>query len=248
MTRFNDKIVLVTGGASGLGENLVRRLAQEGARIALADNDPLAAQAVCDTLPELAFPFHCDVSDHASVNQMVSAVINQFGRIDILFNHAGIGLFTPFLEISETAWRKVIDVNLTGCFLVGQAVAREMVRLGLRGTIVNTASIGALRATPYSAAYGPSKAGVVQLTRLMSLELAPHGIRVNAVCPGSAITPLTEATRNNPEKYQRMLSKYSMGRFAYPDEITSVMLFLASEQASYVHGDSYIVDSGYTTH
>ncbi|WP_416041740.1 SDR family NAD(P)-dependent oxidoreductase [Edwardsiella ictaluri] len=248
MTRFNDKIVLVTGGASGLGENLVRRLADEGARIAIADSDALATQALCDSLPERAVPFPCDVSDRAAVIHMVSDVVAHFGRIDILFNHAGIGIFTPFMEITEAAWRKVIDVNLNGCFWVGQAVAREMIRLGIRGTIVNTASIGALRATPYSAAYGPSKAGVVQLTRLMSLELAPHGIRVNAVCPGSAITPLTEATRSNPEKYQRMLQKYSVGRFAHPEEITAVMLFLASDHAAYVHGDSYIVDSGYTTH
>lgn len=248
MKRFQDKVALVTGGANGLGENLVRRLAEEGARIAVVDKEIIPAQKLCVELPEVTWPFFCDVSDKASVDQMVSDVAQHFGRIDILFNNAGIGRFKPFLQISEEEWRAVIDTNLNGCFLVGQAVAQEMIRLDIQGVMVNTSSNTAFRVTPLSAAYGPSKAAIVQLTRLMSLELQPYGIRVNAVCPGSAITRLTEPTRQNKEKYQRMLKKYSLGRFARPQEVTSVMLFLASDQASYVHGDCYLVDSGYITH
>lgn len=247
MKRFENKIALVTGGANGLGADLVRRLVEEGARVAVADVEEDTARALCAKYPDAAFPVFCDVSDKASVDAMVAAVVEHFGCIDILFNNAGIGRFKSFMDITEEDWRVVIDTNLTGNFFVGQAVAREMIRLGTRGVVVNTSSNTAIRVTPFSAAYGPSKAAIVQLTRLMSLELQQYGIRVNAVCPGSAMTRITEPTRNNKEKYERMIKKYSVGRFARPEEVTSVMLFLASDEASYVHGAAYVVDSGYTT-
>ena len=151
------------------------------------------------------------------------------------------------VEVKMNEEEKEMDVNLTGEFLVGQAVAKAMIKTGTKGVIVNTSSNTQFRVTPLSGAYGPSKGGVGQLTRIMSLELFPHGIRVNAVAPGSAMTRITEATRNNHEKYQRMLTKYSAGRFATKEEITSVMLLLASDDASYVHGETYVVDSGYIT-
>lgn len=247
MKRFENKIVLVTGGANGLGENLVRRLVDEGAKVAVVDIEEDTAKKLCAELPEHTFPVHCDVRSKEAVDKMVAEVVAHFGRIDILFNNAGIGRFKSFMDITEDDWREVIDTNLTGCFFVGQAVAKEMIRLGTKGVMVNTSSNTAFRVTPFSAAYGPSKAGLVQLTRLMSLELQQYGIRVNAVCPGSAMTRITEPTRNNKEKYERMIKKYSIGRFAKPEEITSVMLFLASDESTYVHGDSYLVDSGYNT-
>ena len=247
MKRFEGKIALITGGANGLGETLARRLVSEGAKVIIADIEADTLKTVCDSMPGDAFGIVCDVSNKASVDAMVAEAVEHWGRIDILFNNARIGIFKNFLELTEEDWRRVIDVNLTGQFLVGQAVAKAMIRTETRGVIVNTSSNTQFRVTPFSGAYGPSKGGVGQLTRIMSLELFPHGIRVNAVAPGSAMTRITEATRNNTEKYKRMLAKYSAGRFATPEEVTSVMLFLASDDASYVHGESYVVDSGYIT-
>lgn len=247
MKRFENKIVLVTGGANGLGENLVRRLVDEGAQVAVADIQEDKARALCAEMPDATFFVHCDVSSKASVDAMVAAVLEHFGRVDILFNNAGIGRFKGFLDLTEEDWKQVIGINLTGSFFVGQAVAREMVRLGTRGVIVNTASNTAFRTTLFCTAYASSKGGIAQLTRSMALELCPHGIRVNAVAPGSTMTSLTEATRNNTEKYKKMIGKYSVGRFAVPEEITAAMLFLASDDASYMHGETYLVDSGYNT-
>lgn len=247
MKRFEDKIALVTGGANGLGENLVRRLLDEGARVAVADIEEDTLSTLCAELGDRVFGIPCDVSNKASVDAMVAKAVEHFGRIDILFNNAGIGRFKPFLELTEEDWTAVIGTNLNGAFFVGQAVGREMARLGTRGVIVNTASNTSFRVTPKAGAYAVSKGGIVQLTRIMSLELAPYGIRVNAVAPGSAMTRITEPTRNDPAKYRNMLTKYSAGRFAKPEEVTSVMLFLASDDASYVHGASYVVDSGYIT-
>ena len=247
MKRFEGKIALVTGGANGLGENLARRLVSEGAKVIIADIEEDTIKTVCDSMPDDFYGIVCDVSNKASVDAMVEKAVARWGRIDILFNNAGIGIFKNFLDLTDDDWRRVIDVNLTGEFLVGQAVAKAMIKTGTKGVIVNTSSNTQFRVTPLSGAYGPSKGGVGQLTRIMSLELFPHGIRVNAVAPGSAMTRITEATRNNHEKYQRMLTKYSAGRFATKEEITSVMLFLASDDASYVHGETYVVDSGYIT-
>lgn len=247
MKRFENKIVLVTGGANGLGENLARRLVAEGAKVVIADIEEDTTKTVCDSMPDDTFGIVCDVSKKDSVDAMVARAVEQYGRIDILFSNAGMGRFKNFLELTEDDWRSVIDTNLTGTFLVGQAVAKEMIRLGTKGVIVNTSSNTAFRVTPFSGAYASSKGGITQLTRIMSLELFPYGIRVNAVAPGSAMTRITEPTRNNPEKYRRMLGKYAVGRFATREEVTSVMLFLASDDASYVHGASYLVDSGYNT-
>lgn len=247
MKRFENKIALVTGGANGLGENLVRRLVSEGAKVAVVDIEGDTIKKVCESMPEATFGVECDVRDKASVDAMVAKVVEHFGRIDILFNNAGIGIFKNFLDLTEQDWLEVINTNLNGAFRVGQAVAKEMIRLGVKGVIVNTSSNTAYRVTPFSGGYPASKAGIEQLTRIMSLELFPYGIRVNSVAPGSAMTRITEATRNNPEKYKKMIGKYSAGRFAKPEEVTSVMLFLASDEATYVHGANYLVDSGYVT-
>lgn len=245
MNRFENKIALVTGGANGLGENLVGRLVGEGACVAILDIEAETARQIAARYPGKAQAFACDVSDKAQVDAAVEQAEAAFGRIDILFNNAGIGIFKPFLDLTPEDWNRVISVNLTGCFLVGQAVARSMIRNNVKGVVVNTASNTSFVVTPRIAAYAASKGGITQLTKSMSLELAPHGIRVNAVCPGSAMTRITENTRNDEAKYKKMLKKYTAGRFAHPEEVTSVMLFLASDDASYCHGESYLVDSAY---
>lgn len=245
MKRFQDKRVIVTGGANGIGEALVRRLVAEGAKVAVVDIEQERTDEVCRSMPEATVGIVADVRNKAQVDAMVRRTVEAFGGIDILFNNAGIVKVYPFLETPVEEWRDVVDVNLNGCFIVGQAVAKEMVRLAIPGVIVNTASVTSAVVTMKTNAYPPSKSAVMQLTRLMALELAPHGIRVNCFGPGTTITRLTEPSRNDPEKSKMILNKVTTKRFAEVDEIASVGLFLASDEASYVNGSIYYVDGGW---
>ena len=170
MKRFEDKTALVTGGANGLGENLVRRLLDEGARVAVAD---IEAAALCAELGDRVFGIPCDVRVKASVDAMVAKAVEHFGRIDLLFNNAGIGRFKPFLELTEEDWTAVIGTNLTGAFFVGQAVAREMARLGTKGVIVNTASNTSFRVTPKSGAYGKTFIGTMTTFLVKEVPILP---------------------------------------------------------------------------
>lgn len=245
--RFENRTALVIGGANGIGENLVRRLVDEGALVAVADIEREALATLCADMPGKVLGVVCDVSDKKSVDAAVETIVGHYGRIDVSFCNAGIARFSSFLNISLDDWNRVLSVNLTGMLLAGQAVARAMIRQGTGGVIVNTSSMLSTRVTANTGAYCPSKAGVSSLTRLMSLELAPHNIRVNAVAPGPTATRINSAIRADAGKYQQRVVKLAAGRFARPDEMSSVMLFLASDEASYVHGATYMVDSGYTT-
>ncbi len=246
MRRFENKVALVTGGANGIGEAIVRRLVQEGAKVVIADIEGNTAKNLSDTLPESTYPVTVDVRNKAQVEAMVKAAIEKYGRIDLLFNNAGIMVYETFLEFSEETWDLIHDTNLKGCFLVGQAVAKAMVDKGIEGVIVNTASIASdIVAAPTTAGYASSKGGVLQLTKAMALDLAPYNIRVNCVGPGTTITRLTEKTRSNPERVADFLSKFTIKRFAEPSEIASVALFLASDDASYVSGTIYYADAGW---
>ncbi len=236
------RVVIVTGGAQGIGEACVRRFAQEGAKVVIAD----VADALGRTLAiELGALYrHCDVGDKVDVDDLVAKVMATHGRIDVLVNNAGIFKAADFLDVSEDDFDEVLRVNLKGSFLMGQAVAREMA-LRREGSIVNMSSVNGVLAIPNIASYNVSKGGINQLTRVMALALAEHGIRVNAVAPGTIATELAaRAVLTSDTARDNILSRTPMRRLGEPDEIADVVAWLASDAASYVTGEIVTVDGG----
>jgi NAD(P)-dependent dehydrogenase (short-subunit alcohol dehydrogenase family) len=238
------RVCLVTGAAAGIGEACARRFAADGARVVVADvNDDRGLQ-VADELD--AMYVHCDVGDRAQVEGMVEAVLEEHGRIDVLVNNAGIVRGAPLLEVSEEDFDAVLRVNLKGAFLVGQAVAREMVRVG-RGAIVNLSSVNSVMTIPTIAGYNVSKGGINQLTRVMVLDLADKGVRVNAVAPGTIVTEMAQAVLADEATRRRVMSRTPMGRFGEPAEVADAVAFLASDAASYITGEILFIDGGRLT-
>ncbi len=246
MTRFDftGRVVVVTGAANGIGAACARLFSQSGARVALWDVDAAAAQELAGELGTDARAMRCDVASRGEVEAAVAATLTAFGRIDVLVNNAGIFRAADFLDISEADWDAVIGVNLKGAFLVGQAVAREMAKSG-GGAIVNMSSVNGVMAIPTIASYNASKGGINQLTRAMALSLADHGIRVNAVAPGTIATELAQkAVLGSAEAKERILGRTPLRRLGEPAEIASVCAFLLSDAASYMTGEIVVVDGG----
>jgi NAD(P)-dependent dehydrogenase (short-subunit alcohol dehydrogenase family) len=250
MRRFEEKRVLITGGARGIGRATADRFASEGARVLIADRlvDLMVQTAgeIGDKHGTQVLTYAMDVTRKAEVEGLVAFALDQLGGIDVLINNAGVAHLVPFLELSEEQWDETIDINLKGHFLVAQAVAREMVRAE-SGVIVNMSSTNGLAGELYCAHYNASKAGILLLTKTMALELAPHGIRVNCVAPGYIVTPLSsgvvfEVGTRSPEEYVR--SKIPLGRTAQPEEVASVFAFLASDDASFITGEAIVIDGG----
>jgi NAD(P)-dependent dehydrogenase (short-subunit alcohol dehydrogenase family) len=240
-----DRVVLVTGAAQGIGEACVRRFSREGAKLVLLDVDDLRGHALA---AELGATFvHCDVGNKAQVDAAVAAAMQAHGRIDVLVNNAGIFKAAEFLDVTEDDFDAVLRVNLKGSFLMGQAVAREMVKTG-KGSIVNMSSVNGVLAIPTIASYNVSKGGINQLTRVMALALADKGIRVNAVAPGTIATELAaKAVLTSDEAKARIISRTPMKRLGQPSEIADVVAWLASDAASYVTGEIVVVDGGRMT-
>ncbi|MDP2066282.1 MAG: SDR family oxidoreductase [Burkholderiaceae bacterium] len=242
---LQDRVALVTGGAQGIGEACARRFAREGAKVVITDVADARGQALASELG--ADYLHCDVGDKAQVDALVAQCMARHGRIDVLVNNAGIFKAADFLDVTEADFDAVLRVNLKGSFLVGQAVAREMVKTG-GGNIVNMSSVNAVLTIPSISSYNVSKGGINQLTRVMALALADQGIRVNAVAPGTIATELAmKAVLTSEEAKSRILSRTPMKRLGEPSEIADVVAWLASDAASYVTGEIVVVDGGRMT-
>jgi glucose 1-dehydrogenase len=241
--RLEQKVAIVTGATQGIGLACAQRLLKEGARVMLVDIKPEGA-AVAAGLGEQARFFAADVSLKVDVDAMIAATMAAFGRIDILVNNAGVTHAADFLDLSEDDFDRVLRINLKSMFLCSQAAARQMV--GQRsGCIINMSSVNAELAIPNQVPYVVSKGGINQLTKVMALNLAPHGIRVNGVGPGTILTELAKkAVLASPEARHTILSRTPAGRCGEPEEIGSVVAFLASDDASYMTGQTMYVDGG----
>lgn len=240
----NKPIALITGGAQGIGFACAQALAADGAQIVLADIKQNELTAAAKKLGGDTLALVCDVASPSDVNAMFDQIEQKLGAVSILVNNAGISLPGDFLETSVEDFQKVIAVNLTGAFCVLQRAAKAMVKEKLAGSIVNMSSINAQVAIPSISAYCASKGGVMQLTKSSSLALAPHGIRVNAVGPGSIDTEMLAAVNANPEAMATVLSRTPLQRIGEPREIADVVAFLCSQKASYVTGETIYVDGG----
>ncbi|MCH8817729.1 MAG: SDR family oxidoreductase [Chloroflexi bacterium] len=249
MMRLEGKTAIVTGGAHGLGRAIALRLADDGADVMVADVLGPDAEVVAESVRAKgrhAASFEVDVSDSAAVGAMVMAAVEAFGHVDLLVNNAGVSGEAGLLEMEEAHWDRIMGVNLKGNFLCSQAVAREMVARGEGGRIVNITSTAGANARPGASAYASSKAGIIQFTRVLALELGRHGITVNAVGPGMTLTG-SEVKRPPTEEYQAaFVGQVPMGRAGTPSDVAAAVAFLASPDAAYINGQVIFVDGGYS--
>ena len=244
--RLNDRIAVITGAARGIGFAIAERFAAEGATVVISDIEDQTGAAAAKSIG--ATYVHCDVSKSADVNALVESVAAKFGAIDILVNNAGIAVACDFLDISEADFDRVLGINLKGSFLMQQACARHMVKQAQAGrkpgAIVNMSSVNDTLAIPSIVSYCISKGGVSQLTRSTSIVLAPYGIRVNAIGPGSIRTAMLAGVVSDKAAMQRTMSRTPLGRPGEPSEVASIAAFLVSDDASYVTGETIYVDGG----
>ena len=242
--RLNGKVALVTGGGRGIGAAIAAAFVREGAKVAVADIDAGTARATARKLGRRrAIALHTDVARAGSVGDGFEVIDRTWGRIDIAVTNAAIEPIVPFLDLPEATWDRIVDVNLKGTFLVAQAAARRMAKRR-RGVIITLSSVNAEVARPESAAYAATKGGVRQLTKAMAVALAPHGIRVNAIGPGTVVTGLTRHLLKDRRWRAAVDARTPLQRVAAPREIGEVAVFLASDASSYMTGSTVYVDGG----
>ena len=234
---------MITGGASGIGAATVVRFLEEESRVLVIDRDPRGCRQLKTRFPSLVGAIVTDVADDRAVVGAFSEVDHVLGGIDVLINNAGISIRHRFVDLSPAEWSNVLGVNLNGVFHVGQQAAKRMIQAG-GGVIINMGSTNGMVGHPMYADYNAAKAGVIELTRTMALELAPS-IRVIAVCPGYVLTPMQEA-EYTPAMLADVNRKIPLGRHATPDEIAALFAFLASEEAPYITGQAIVIDGGET--
>lgn len=247
MMRFDGKTVVITGGASGIGAASVRRFHSEGANVVISDIQDEAGEALASELGARAVFQHTDVSDYPAVEQLMQHAVDTFGRLDVLFNNAGIGCFgmTPDLPVEE--WRRVIAIDLDSVFYGCKAAIPHM-RKGGGGAIVNTASASGLAGDYGFTAYNAAKGGVVNYTRAAAIDHAREGIRINAICPGPVSTPIIAEVKALPGIEAAWNERVPLGRWAQPEEMAAVAAFLASDDASYITGSIIVADGGLGAH
>jgi glucose 1-dehydrogenase len=248
MRRIEGKVVLIAGAGGGIGGAGAAGLGREGAAVVCADIDAAAAEATAAQIRGAngrGAALGLDVRDRAAVDAAVAAAVREFGRLDVLLDCAGVSQTATFLDLDPGDWDRIIEINLTGMFHLGQAAARQMVRQGGGGSIINVTSQLAEVARPERAAYVASKGGGRSLTHAMALELAPHSIRVNAIAPGPTLTGLTRASYADPERRRATIAQIPLGRMGVPDDIVGAILYLASDESRWVTGSTVTVDGGY---
>jgi meso-butanediol dehydrogenase/(S,S)-butanediol dehydrogenase/diacetyl reductase len=241
MHGLGDKRILITGGAGGIGTATAARFLEEGARVIVLDHDEGALQRLHDNLGGLHGTLCADVSDPDEVERAFQELDDRVGGLDVLINNAGVSIRHGFLDISPQEWRQVMEVNLNGVFFVAQQAARRMLG-GDGGVILNMGSTNGLMGYPYYADYNASKAGVIELTRSMALELAPT-VRVNAVCPGWILTPMQQA-EYTPEMRRLFAAKIPLQRLGRPEDVAALFAFLASDDATFITGQYFVIDGG----
>lgn len=248
MKKLSDRTALVTGAARGIGLAIARRFIEDGAKVVLSDIDEKIGAEAAKSLGANAHFVVCDVGDAKAVDALVKATVAKFGALDILVNNAGIIHTADFLDISESDFDRVLRVNLKGSFLAGQVAAKQMVaqaKAGRKpGNIINMSSVNSVVAIPNQVPYSVSKGGIQQLTKVMALSLASYGIRVNAIGPGSIATEILAGVAKDKAAKRRLLSRTPLQRIGGPEEIASVASFLASDDASYVTGETIFPDGG----
>jgi NAD(P)-dependent dehydrogenase (short-subunit alcohol dehydrogenase family) len=245
---LSGKVAMVTGATRGLGEVAAKALAKAGAEVAVCGRSRPDLERVSAEIQDLgrrAEGFFLDVLSRSSIDQAVSQILERFGKVDILVNNAGVNHRVPFLEFPEEEWDRVIDTNLKGYFLVAQAVVPQMLQRGY-GKVINMSSILGTVALPMQAAYAASKGGVDQLTKVMALEWARSGVRVNAIGPTYFETELVAQLRNDPERVRFIEERTPMGRWGQPEELEGIVIFLAAPASDFITGQTVYIDGGWT--
>ncbi len=244
--RFIDQVAIVSGGSRGIGLATSKALAQEGAQVVIASIDQKrgrkAEEAITNKGGQALF-IQTDVTQHEQVDELVTTTLDHFGDINVLVNNAGIHDSGPFWQESEALWERMYQVNVMGTVIPSQKVVRHMIETG-RGAIVHVTSKAGVVGEPGHAAYSSSKGAVIALTRAMAVELAPYGIRVNAVCPGPVYTDMLMAAVPVKEDRQKLASETPLGRIGYPEDIARTILYLASKDADWCTGQAISIDGG----
>ncbi|MBX6764562.1 MAG: SDR family oxidoreductase [Rubrobacteraceae bacterium] len=246
--QLKDKVAIVTGSSLGIGKAIAKAFGREGAKVTVDyRSHPDEAREAVEEIEKAggqAIAVQADVSKPEDIKKLVGRTVEEFGRLDIMVNNAGIEEKKPFLETPLETWEKVIAVNLTGVWLCCQEAAKQMVSQGDGGRIINVSSVHEEITMPTNAPYCAAKGGLKMLMRTIAVELAPHGITVNNIGPGAIETPINQNLKENPDQMKQLLEEIPLGRIGQPEDVASVAVFLASDAASYVTGSTYFVDGG----
>lgn len=252
MRQLENKVAIVTGASSGMGKTIALAFARVGAAVTVdfvGNQD--SAEEVVEQIEDAggrALAVRSDVTVQEDVEDLVRETVEEFGRLDIMVNNAGVEDRMPFLKTPLEVWNKVIAVNLTGAWLGCQEAAKQMVSQGGSGRIINVSSIHEERSMPTNAPYCAAKAGLRMLTRTIAVELAPYGITVNNIAPGAIETPINENLEENPDQMEKLLSEIPLGRMGKPEEVADLALYLASDASAYVTGSTFFIDGGLSRH
>lgn len=251
MFDVKNKVAIITGARRGMGKAHAILLAKAGAKVVVSDVFLEECQQVAEEIKNAggeAIAVKCDVTKKTEVEEMINAAVSKWGKVDILVNNAGIVQFKPFVDLTEEEWDRTLDINLKGQFLCAQAAVKQMIKQK-SGSIINIASIdmGQIgKGMPYLVHYSASKGGVVAMTQSLAVELAPYNIRINAVAPGAINTKIAEGQPTDPKAMEVIMSQIPMRRVGEPEEVSNLVLFLASDASSYITGSTMVVDGGWT--